>query len=73
MRRILIGGFLLAACSAAPKPINERDMPGVFSTDAEPGHGALMVQFLSRSQARLHDYRNQTAPRRMARGILCVA
>jgi hypothetical protein len=47
MGRILVAGILLAACSAAPKPVNERDMPGVFSADATPGHGALMVQFLS--------------------------
>jgi hypothetical protein len=46
MHRILFGGLLLAACFAAPKPINERDMPGVFSADATPGHGVLMVQFL---------------------------
>lgn len=38
--------LLLAACSVAQHAVSERDMPGVFSADATPGHGALMVQFL---------------------------
>jgi hypothetical protein len=46
-------GFLLAAaatltaCSTAPRAITERDMPGVYSADATPGHRALMIQFLN--------------------------
>ncbi len=39
--------FLLTACSATPRAVNERDMLGVFSTDATLGSRALMVQFLN--------------------------
>lgn len=46
MRKILAATLLLAACSVAPKPVTERDMPGVFSGDATPGHRALTIQFL---------------------------
>ncbi len=38
---------LLAACSGASKPVSERDMIGVFTSVAAPGHGVMMVQFLS--------------------------
>jgi hypothetical protein len=39
--------LLLAACSASPRAVSERDMQGVFSADATPGSRALMVQFLN--------------------------
>ncbi len=38
---------VLAACSAAPRLVSERDMHGIFSADATPGSRALMVQFLN--------------------------
>jgi hypothetical protein len=37
----------LAACSTSPRAVTEREMQGVFSADATPGHRALMVQFLN--------------------------
>jgi hypothetical protein len=38
--------LVLAACSSSLRAVAERDMQGVFSADATPGHRALMVQFL---------------------------
>ena len=45
--RSLVLVVLLAACSTASHPVNERDMHGIFSADATPGSRALMVQFLN--------------------------
>jgi hypothetical protein len=47
MLRVLVACVALAACSASPRAVTERDMQGVFSADATPGHRALMVQFLN--------------------------
>lgn len=46
MRSLLLF-VTLAACSAAPRAVSERDMHGIFSADATPGSRALMVQFLN--------------------------
>jgi hypothetical protein len=46
-RSILGATILLVACTTAPRAVTERDMPGVFSADATPGHRTLMVQFLN--------------------------
>jgi hypothetical protein len=47
MRNFSVGVIIvLAACSASPRAISGRDMQGVFSADASPGHRALIAEFL---------------------------
>ena len=46
MPRALLICLLLTACSASPRAVSERDIPGIYSADATPEHRALMVQFL---------------------------
>ena len=46
MPRALLICLMLVACSTSPRAVSQRDMPGVYSADATPGHRALMVQFL---------------------------
>jgi hypothetical protein len=42
---LILLGFL-AACSAAPRTVSERDMQGVFTAEGTRGGKALIVEFL---------------------------
>jgi hypothetical protein len=47
MRNLLLVTILaLTACSATPRAVSERDMQGLFSTDATAGRRALLAEFL---------------------------
>jgi hypothetical protein len=46
MRKLVLAALALSACSTTPRAVGEREMQGVFSSDAIAGKRALLAEFL---------------------------